>query len=292
MMGLWFLAPLALAAAGAINRRQVKRAVEQEYLDRYPRRSDGIADGAEGFTLTGTNGRGVLMLHGFGDTPQSLRYLGARLHSAGYTVHAPLLPGHGRSPAAFAAAREPEYHEVARRALGELRASTKRVSVLGLSMGGALAAALANEAPDVRALVLLAAYLVPPAPVRLARSTAPLWSPLFPYIRSKGDASVHDRIASQATRSYGSLSAGALDALVATAATGLKALPLLRVPTLVINSEQDNRIPRESATRAIRELTAPAEVHWVTNCGHVITVDYCRDAVATLVLTFLARHAD
>jgi esterase/lipase len=40
------------------------------------------------------------------------------------------------------------------------------------------------------------------------------------------------------------------------------------------------------------QLRAPVEEHWVTGCGHVLTMDYCKDAVAALVLTFLARHAD
>jgi hypothetical protein len=30
----------------------------------------------------------------------------------------------------------------------------------------------------------------------------------------------------------------------------------------------------------------------VDGCGHVITVDYCRDAVADFTLDFLARHSD
>jgi esterase/lipase len=39
-------------------------------------------------------------------------------------------------------------------------------------------------------------------------------------------------------------------------------------------------------------LGGPVERHWVTGCGHVITVDYCREQVADLVLDFLARRAD
>ena len=65
-----------------------------------------------------------------------------------------------------------------------------------------------------------------------------------------------------------------------------------RVPTLVVNSREDNRIPRALAETATATLRGPTERHWVTGCGHVITVDYCRDAVASLVSDFLARHAD
>ena len=47
-------------------------------------------------------------------------------------------------------------------------------------------------------------------------------------------------------------------------------------------------VERHIQTAAIR---APVERKWVDGCGHVITVDYCRDAVADLTLDFLARHA-
>lgn len=291
MILLWLLAPLAIVA-GAFNRRRVKRAFEQEYAKRFTISADGIVDGAQGFRLAGTNGRGVLLLHGFGDSPQSLRYLGAQLHEAGYTVHAPLLPGHGRSPAAFAATRAGEYQAAARHALSELRASVGWLGVVGLSMGGALAITVTAESPDVRVLALLAPYLVAPPSVRWARQTAMLWSPITPYLRARGEASVHDSVAREESRAYGSFSVGALDALIATAGAGWRALSRVRVPTLVVNSEHDNRIPRELAQRVLHQIRAPVEVHWVTGCGHVITVDYCRDAVAGLVLAFLARHAD
>jgi esterase/lipase len=66
----------------------------------------------------------------------------------------------------------------------------------------------------------------------------------------------------------------------------------VQVPTLVINSKQDNRIPAALASAATATLHAPTERHWVAGCGHVITVDYCKDAVAELVLAFLARHTE
>ena len=269
----------------------MSRAIEAEYTTRFPADRDGIAAGAEGFRLEGTNGRGLLLLHGSGDTPQSLRYLGERLNAAGYSVLVPLLPGHGRSPHAFATATADDYYAAAQQSLAELRASTRWVGLVGLSMGGAIAVRLAVEAPDVRVVVLLAPYLTPPADVRLARATAPLWRLASPYLRGRGEASVHDREADAKSRAYGTFSPGALTALAQTAREGLRALPDVTQPTLVINSEQDNRIPRALAESALERIRAPMEQHWVNGCGHVITVDYCKDAVAEYVEAFLARHA-
>jgi len=285
------LAVAATAAGLAVTGRRAARRLEDEYASRYPEGADGVVGGAEGFILKGTNGRRLLMLHGSGDSPQSLRYLADRLNASGYTVQVPLLPGHGRSPRAFATATASDYHLAAQGALSALTVSDGWIAVIGLSMGGALAARLCAESTRVQALVLLAPYLTPPTDVQAARALSWLWSPLMPYVRGGGEASVHDPVARDASRAYGTFSAGALSALVETAATGRRAIPRLRLPTLVINSEHDNRIPRALAQAAVNAFTVPVEVHWLDGCGHVITVDYCKDVVADLVLAFLARHA-
>jgi carboxylesterase len=269
----------------------VSRAIEAEYAARFPTDSNGVAQGAQGFRLEGVNGRSLLLLHGSGDTPQSLRYFGERVNAAGYTVFAPLLPGHGRSPRAFATATAADYHRAAREALAELHASSNWVGLVGLSMGGAIAARLAVEDSSVRVLALLAPYLTPPPQVRWVRAAAPLWGFTAPYLHGRGDASVHDKDADAKSRAYGTFSPGALTALARTAYAGLRALPDVTQPTLVINSEEDNRIPRKLALSALERIRAPMEQHWVSGCGHVITVDYCKDAVADLVVAFLARHA-
>ena len=289
------LAPLLLAAgvgAGLLRVRAARR-TERDYAARRPPGADGIVPGAEGFTLEGTNGRALLLLHGFGDTPQTLRYLAGRLHAEGYTVRAPLLPGHGRGLRDFASASAGDYLRTTRDELARLRKSAAWVGLIGLSMGGAIAARLAAECRDVRVLCLLAPYLTPPRRVALVARMAPLWSLVRPYLGGRaGDASVHDPIAREASFAYGVFPPRAVRALCATAAAGRRALPSITVPTLVVYSREDNRIPFALAKTATAGLAGPTERQWVTGCGHVITVDYCRDVVATFVLDFLARHAD
>jgi len=289
------LVPLLLSAgavAGVLRVRAARRR-ERAYAEFRPPGADGIVPGAEGFTREGSTGRALLMLHGFGDTPQTLGYLATRLHAAGFTVHAPLLPGHGRGLRDFAAASADDYAAAARDALAELRARAPWVGVIGLSMGGAIAARLAAESRDVRVLALLAPYLTPPRTVALVGHTAPLWSAAVPYLGGRGgDASVQDPVARAASFAYGVFPPRAVRALCATAAAGRRALPSITVPTLVVNSREDNRIPHAMAESATASLAGPTERHWVTGCGHVITVDYCRDVVANLVLDFLTRHAD
>lgn len=288
------LTPLLLAAGigAGLLRARAARQTERAYAARRPPGADGIVPGAEGFTLEGTNGRALLLLHGFGDTPQTLRYLASRLHAEGYTVRAPLLPGHGRGLRDFAAASADDYVRSAREELTRLEERAPWVGLIGLSMGGAIAARLAAEGGGVRVLMLLAPYLTPPRSVVWVARTAPLWSLVVPYLGGRaGDASVHDPAARAASFAYGLFPPRAVRALCATAAAGRRALPSITVPALVVYSREDNRIPFVLAETATAGLAGPAERRWVTGCGHVITVDYCRDVVATFVLDFLARHA-
>ncbi len=290
MLG-WLLLPM-VAGAGAAWRLLATRRIEREYDRRIVRRADGTVAGAESFLLAGTNGRALLLLHGSGDSPQTLRYLGERLNAAGYTVLAPLLPGHGRSPRDFAHVSASAYTAAARAALDELRGRHAWIGVGGLSMGGALAAQLAEDAADVRVLLLLAPYLAATPQVAWATRTAPLWGLVQPYLSARGERSVHDPAARTASYAYGVVAPNALHALLETARRGRAALAGIAVPTLVIHSRADNRIPDAVATATMATLRAPIERHWVTGCGHVITVDYCKDVVADLVLAFLARHTD
>lgn len=279
-----------VAGAGAAWRARAGRRIERAYRAAHPADAQGIVIGAGSFLLDGTNGRGLLLLHGSGDTPQTLRYLAERLNAAGYTVYAPLLPGHGRSPRAFMNVSARGYRAAADEALEMLRAKAPWVGVVGLSMGGALAAQLAAASSDVRVLILLAPYLTPPTDVQWVTRLSPLWGLVLPQLAGRGERSVHDPVVRDASHAYGTFSPRALRALVATAAAGRAALREVVVPTLVVNSREDNRIPTALAEQATAVMRAPVERQWVEGCGHVITVDYCRDAVANLTLDFLARH--
>jgi carboxylesterase len=289
MLG-WLLLP-GIAGAGVAWRALASRRVERSYAARNTLAGDGVVPGASSFTLPGTNGRALLLLHGSGDSPQTLRYLGEQLNGAGYTVYAPLLPGHGRSPREFAQVSAADYLSAARAALDVLRARHGWIGVAGLSMGGALAVQLAAEAADVRVLVLMAPYLSATPQVAWATRTASLWGLVQPYVDARGGLSVHDPVARAASYAYGVVAPKALRALLETAARGRAALAEVTAPTLVIHSRADNRIPEATVMATMATLRAPTERHWVTGCGHVITVDYCKDTVANLVLAFLARHA-
>ncbi|MDR3099723.1 MAG: alpha/beta fold hydrolase [Paraburkholderia sp.] len=109
----------------------------------------------EGFFSAG-DGHAVLLLHGLSSSPIELRYLARYLQNEGFTVRAPLIEGYS------AGSREQSMErwvEGAVREFDALAARYERVSVCGLSIGGALALRLVRERPAAQSLVLLSLTL-------------------------------------------------------------------------------------------------------------------------------------
>ena len=93
---------------------------------------------AEPFAFEGGD-IGVLVVHGFTGSTQSMRYLGEGLHRRfGFTVVGPRLPGHGTSPDDMETTGYLDWMGEAERALSELAKRKNKVFVTGLSMGGTL----------------------------------------------------------------------------------------------------------------------------------------------------------
>jgi carboxylesterase len=115
----------------------------------------GLSEAARPFSA-GEGPRGVLLIHGFGGTPASMRPWAAHLERHGYAVSVPLLPGHGTAWQDMARPRWTDWFTAVDGALSELRERCETTAVAGISMGAALALLLAVERPrDVSALLLV-----------------------------------------------------------------------------------------------------------------------------------------
>lgn len=284
--------PLGLLAlaAGVAARRFATLRREREIAARLPVGADGIIPGAHPISLAGES-RAVLMLHGFGDTPQTLRYLADELHARGFAVHVPLLPGHGRTLAAFAESRGDEWLSAAREALAALRVEHTGVALLGLSMGGALATMLAAEPPQPTALILLAPYLGMPSGIRRVAAAYRVVGVAMTYLSGGGSDSIHDPVEKARNLAFGACSPRLLHELRTLVDRAWRALPGVRVPTLLVQSKEDNRISQAVAEGAFVRLGAREKrLAWTTGQGHIITVDHGRERVVELVHEWLISH--
>jgi carboxylesterase len=272
-------------------RRRVAHRFEQSDATRRPRDARGVVIGAEELRLAGENGRAVLLLHGFNDTPQSMRHLATRLHAAGYTVHALRLPGHGCSlPELARHANAAAWRGAVHAAYERLQRDHRAVYVCGQSMGAALAVLLARSHGEMPAVALLAPFIgIAPAlawKFRLARLSP------APYHRSLGgERSLHDAVARRAALGPGIVTAGALNALREIAVDAEAVLREVQVPTLFVQSVHDNRVSAEAGERHFGAIAATdKEQLWLSGSGHIISADFERDLVADRVIAWFDAH--
>jgi carboxylesterase len=299
------LVALLLILVGGWGIRLVRSArTERAILARLPLDSDGIIKGAAGITHRASTDRAVLILHGFGDTPQTVRYLADHLHGLGFSIRAPLLPGHGRTLAEFGTSTADAWLTAARRELGAVRQEFRFVGLIGVSMGGALSVVLAGEANAARtrsagntgdggpdALVLLAPYLsMRPRAERLAtmHRTVALFTK---YVVSREEGSIRDPAERESNRGFGTLTPGALNQLRLLVQKARQMLPAVHQPVLMIQSTDDNRIDAAAAKRSFDGLgSTDKRLEWITDSGHVITVDRGRDRVLAMTGDWLLER--
>ncbi len=263
-----------------------------------PRDANGVVRGAEAFRLEGNNGEAVILVHGFNDTPQSMRYLAERLHAAGYTVDVPRLAGHGATLASLARdADSAVWRAQIHGSHEELRRSHSLVHICGQSMGGALAALEVSLMPDTPSLVLLAPYLNMPLAMRCNTRMAALLSVFSPFIpTSGGRRSIHDPEANARSLSPRFVTSEILASFRRVARSAYNVLPSIAVPTLYLQSREDNRVTATRAEHYFSRLgraeadSGEKRLLWLEGCGHVISSDYCRDRVADEVIAWISTH--
>ncbi len=282
----------AVGIAALLVRDRVRaRRLEAEVANRLRLGANGIVDGAEPESLIGSATHAVLVVHGFGDTPQSVRELAHVLHREGYTVEVPLLPGHGRTLTEFGNARVHDWVGYIRDQVARLHRIYPHVSLVGLSMGAALCAIVAAEHSDLDAVVLLSPYLSMPPQVRRLAPLLRIAGPLAPFRRSTGKRnSIHNPEAWPASRGMGVVSGRLIGELHEVTQIAQEALPEIDTPLLYIASRQDNRVPALDALRNWTRVNAPVRRFvWLDESGHVITVDYEKQTVFHEVVTWLNR---
>lgn len=248
---------------------------------------------AEPFALDGDD-VGVLCVHGFTGTPYEMRYLGERLHRAGFTVRGLQLPGHGTSVDELDRTTWHDWSAAVDAEIDALARRCRRVAVVGQSLGGLLALHAAAHRDDLAAIATLATPLALGGLGALAaRWTAP-GGPLARVRRlpKLGGSDVRDRRARAANPAYRAIPTTALASLCDFMRVVDDELPRVTAPLLVVHGRRDHTAPVASASRIARRAAArPLRTRILEDSFHLVAIDVERDAVAAEVATFFSEHS-
>jgi len=236
---------------------------------------------------------GCLLLHGLTGTPYEMRFLGERLHAAGYTVHAVRLAGHGTRVEELEQTGSAQWYRSVERGLDRLRNDCRWVVVAGLSLGSLLALRLAHRrAEHLSAVVVLATALAlwSEWPARLAGPVRLAWRflPRAWRFRPKNGSDIADVTARQVHPGYRFMPLRSVAELVALQDELKPALAEIRLPVLALHGRNDHTTPLEKNLPLLRrELADLRRAVILEQSCHVISVDRERERVAGEVLEFL-----
>lgn len=243
-----------------------------------------VGVGAEAWSAAGTNGCGALVLHGFTGNPRSMRPLAEVMADVGFSVELPLLPGHGTHVDDMIATRWDDWFGHVEAAYVELSARVDRVVVLGLSMGGTLAVALAIAHPEIAGLVLVNAAVEPMAPEfhDLLTQMAAV-SDVMPSIGN--DIAMPD----VTEDSYDATPLQALLSLGAAGAILVSKMSEITMPSLLLNSVQDHVVAPTAAEFFASRVSGPVERIMLEKSFHVATLDYDAGLIEAKATEFALR---
>jgi carboxylesterase len=241
-----------------------------------------IMPGCEPFSVSG--GRdGVLVLHGFTGNPQSMRPLAEAIANAGYTVELPRLPGHGTTVEDMMTTGWADWSGAADAAYRELATRCDRVAVVGLSMGGGLTAFVAEEHPDVTALVFINALVKPPVQ-EMRDGLKGLLDAGMETMESIG-SDIKKEGSQEA--SYNATPLACAASLFDGIEKVWERLDTISAPTLILSSREDHVVSSDNSEDLARIVTGSVEHIWLEDSYHVATLDNDASLVDAHTVRFL-----
>lgn len=231
----------------------------------------------------------VLLLHGFTGLSSELGTIAEALAEGGYAVMGPRYPGHGTCRADFMETRAEDWLRRAIDAYLELKADYGTVHVVGHSMGGLIATAIAAHFPCPRLVLLAPAF----KPLNAFLPLAPLVAPLCPVIRRGRkpgpDETDPDRI--DRLREYSSddlvIGGAQLERLVRSCS---RMLPRVTSRILVVAGDRDNAVNPAVGDYVERYAAKAVSVEKVLleGAGHVFPFDERSTEAASIVRNWMS----
>lgn len=267
---------------------------------------------AKPLTLEGGS-HGVLLFHGLSSSPLELQFVARGLQRAGYTVHAPVIPGYTYGLSPTQGDKHSTKHSAeswisaALKELDWLAEKCKTVSVGGLCIGAVLAlrvAALRSARlhsvlalstalhfngwgnPWFTPLLNLARYL-PFAPRILIREAEP-----YGLKDERMRAWVKRQMETAGQSNAGAASLQVRDLLLSRDLIALarQSLPQIKCAALLIHAKEDEIASTKSSYEVADRISA-SRIHLVvlSNSYHMISIDQEKDLVIFEIVQFLAQ---
>jgi carboxylesterase len=235
-----------------------------------------VVAGAEPWSHSTGGSTGLLALHGFTGNPSSMRGFAEAAAGAGFHVELPRLPGHGTTVEDMLTTAWADWLAEAEAAYGRLAGRTDRVVVGGLSMGGALALAVALAHPEVVGLVCVNPA-TRPQPDEVRAMLADLLADGTTLVPGIG-SDIADPDAVEIAYD-GTPVAPLLSFMDEGLAPMVDRYRELTMPLLLWTSREDHVVEPAQSEHLAATYGGPVEHRWLERSYHVATQDFDRDLI-------------
>lgn len=229
----------------------------------------------------------ILLFHGFTSTTIEVRPLAEYLQESGYTVMAPLLPGHGTKPEDMLAVRCEDWLDTAESAYHALEKEYSKIVVGGESMGALLALHLAAQHPNISGVVVFA-----PAIHVSGQWRAPL---LAPFIKFRPKYYLPTDVKQPEPNTLPWQGYNVLPIPAAAQFYGLQKLVRhelvsINQPALIFQGKLDGTIDPQGAQTVLEALSSQEkQLIWLENSGHTLLLGSEHAAVYQQTLRFIQQ---
>lgn len=240
---------------------------------------DEVIPGAESFFIKG-NDIGILLIHGFVGTPQSVKFVGNQLAEKGFTVYAPRLKGHGTHSDEL---KETTFHDwltELENAYYKLKSNCSYVFIAGQSMGGVLSLILANKVNPDGVITINAAFSVPGYEQYKDEHD-------LKYVQ-EGKPDIKDDSVIEIT--YPAVPVHAIKQLLALIEIGKDSLSHITSPLLLLKSLDDHVVPAVSTDYIYNNVSSWfKQIVELTNSYHVASMDFDKFKIVEHTADFIGN---
>ncbi|MEJ5230069.1 MAG: alpha/beta fold hydrolase [Pseudothermotoga sp.] len=227
---------------------------------------------------------GVLLIHGFTGSPHDMSYLADRLHQSGFTVSVPRLPGHGTNHKDFLNCKWQDWLRRCIDSYLDLTIHCNKIHVVGLSMGGLLAAMIAALFKTPKLVLAAPAFEVMDKRLPLT----PLMSLFVSYLRKETPTFEDPSLNKLAQEYWDKTFIKPAAQFYRLQKTAIKHLEKIQSETLVIVTQKDNAVPMSVLDVIRSHLKTQFKTIVLEQSAHPVTNDVEKELVAEKILEFFA----
>jgi carboxylesterase len=232
------------------------------------------------FRLEGSNGEAVVLTHGFTGIPGHFRPLAESLNAEGFTVSAPLLPGHGTTIEDLGRVTADDWIDTVRNSARAVQ-DHRRVHLGGLSMGGLLSLIVASRVGAASVTTIDSPVITRDKKLYASR----LAHRFVPRVEwPEEEPPPLDDDVRELWLTYRGFEVRSAAELVSVMRRGYLAARRLRRPSLVIQSKADETVDPRSGTLLARALGPSCRLVWLQSSIHNALLDSERDVIHRAVL--------